>query len=287
MLFTSRTFCSKMLMGGMLMKYISARATKNSDGESSDFLCVNNCGAFIEINEPVITSRCDGRNDFQLIYISKGVIEINDGGKTQLVGSGNIILFRPHEPQIYMALKDSTFYWIHFSGTAAADMLEFFGARTHKVGAFPEFEEFCSSTASAFASQKTNYTLYCAGRLVSLIATASQRINLDSAKENELLDPAILDIHMNFTAQRTNDEYAKMCDLSKSHFIRLFHNYVGMPPQKYRTAIAMREAKHLLKSNSVSSTASLLGYTDVFYFSRTFKKSTGLSPSEYKKKTRS
>ena len=269
------------------MKYITARAIKNSDGESSDFLCINNCGAFIETNEAVITERPNGRIDFQLIYVSKGIIEITENGKDYLVGSGNIILYRPREPQVYTALKNCTFYWIHFSGTAAAKMLEFFKTRTQKIGTFPDFEEFCNSTVSSFASQKTNYSLFCTGKLISLIAIISQKLSFDDAKENELLSPAMLDMHMNFTMQRSNEEYAEMCGISKSHFIRLFHKYIGTPPQKYRTEIAMREAKHLLKSNSVSSTASILGYTDVFYFSRVFKKFMGVSPSEYIKKSRS
>lgn len=263
------------------MKYITARAIKNSDKESADFLSINNCGAFIETSEAVLTSRKNGRSDYQLIYVSKGTIEITENKENVTVSSGNLILYRPHEPQIYTASKNCTFYWIHFSGTAAFEMLEFFNTRVLKIGAFPDFEEFCNATVSAFATQKTNYSLFCTGKLISLIATVSQKMNFDEAKENELLSPAMLDMHMNFTSQRTNDDYAKMCGLSKSHFIRLFHKYIGMPPQKYRTEIAMREARHLLKSNSVSSTANLLGYTDVFYFSRVFKKTVGISPREY------
>lgn len=265
------------------MKYITARTIKNSDNESSDFLSINNCGAFIDTSEAVLTSRPNGRFDFQLIYVYKGTIEIYENNKTYAAGSGSVILFRPHEPQIYTALKGCTFYWIHFSGTAATEMLAFFIERVYKIGQFPEFEEFCNTTVTAFATQKTNYALLCTGKLISLIATISQKLSFDDAKEHELLSAAMLDIHTNFTVQRTNDEYAAMCGLSKSHFIRLFHEYIGMPPQKYRTSVAMREAKHLLKSNSVSNTASILGYTDVFYFSRVFKKFMSVSPNEYKR----
>ena len=265
------------------MKYITARDIRNSDRESSDFLSINNCGAFIDTIEPITTTRPLGRFDDQLIYIKRGEFELYENGTKSVVGSGGLVLYRPHEPQMYTSLRNCTFYWIHFSGTAAKEMLDFFKTRSQKIGTFPDFEEFCNSTISAFASQKTNYSLFCTGRLVSLIATISQKFNFDDAKENSLLAPAMLDMHTNFTLQRTNDEYAKMCGLSKSHFIRLFHKYIGMPPQKYRASIAMREAKHLLKSNSVSSTASILGYTDVFYFSRVFKKTVGISPSAYAK----
>ena len=265
------------------MKYLTARDIKNSDGESSEFLSINNCGAFIDTSEPIITSRPNGRFDYQLIYVKKGALELFENSKKYKVEHGSIVLFRPHEPQIYAVQKDCTFYWIHFSGTAAESMLSFFENRFYEVGALPEIEEFCEDTIASFASNKTNYPLLCAGKLISLIAIISQKLASDVESEDKLIGAALIDIHKNFTVWRTNEEYAEMCGLSKSHFIRIFHKSLGMPPQKYRAAVAIREARHLLKSNSVTSTASILGYTDVFYFSRVFKKFVGISPNEFKK----
>ena len=266
------------------MKYLIARAIKNSDNESSDFLSINNCGAFVDTREPILTARPHGRFDYQMIYIKKGRILVQENGGKTTVKAGSVILFRPHEQQIYTSLRDCTFYWIHFSGTSVENMLSFFENRFYEIGVLPEIEEFCEDTMAAFASNKTNYPLFCAGKLISLIAIISQKIASDIESEDELIGAALLDIHKNFTVWRTNDEYAKMCGLSKSHFIRIFHKSLGMPPQKYRAAVAVREARHLLKSNSVTSTASILGYTDVFYFSRVFKKFVGISPSEFKRK---
>ena len=101
----------------------------------------------------------------------------------------------------------------------------------------------------------------------------------DNSDMQGLLKNALLDMHTNLALARSNEEYARLCGLSKSHFIRLFCKCIGMPPQKYRTSLVMREAKHLLKNNSVSVTAYLLGFSDVFYFSRLFKKTVGYPPS--------
>lgn len=268
------------------MKYIAARSTKNSDAESADFISINNCGAFIETEKAVTTLRPSGRMDFQLIYISQGTLELTENTGNKTIESGCVVLFRPHEPQLYCVPKDSTFYWIHFSGTKVQDMLDFFKERVYKIGVFPEFEDFCRESIDAFAAQKSNYSLFCAGKLISLIALLSQKIESDGSFDRDKLRAALIDMHTNFAIQRTNDEYAQMCGLSKSHFIRLFHKCTGVSPQKYRTQIAMHEAKHLLKSNSVSDTAYILGYSDVFYFSRVFKKTINTSPSEYKKQHR-
>lgn len=222
------------------MKYITAQNTKNSDRESKDFFAFNNCGAFLELDRPLHTARPYGRMDFQLIYISAGSIELTENKKTCRIESGNVILFRPHEPQTYTVPAGSKFYWIHFSGTAAKNMLNFFDGHTHKVGAFPEFEEFCTECVNAFASKKKNHELFCAGKLITLIALLSQRFESGNGNEQDILSAALFDMHTNFTNGRTNEEYAKMCGLSKSHFIRLFGKFTGMSPQKYLTAISMR-----------------------------------------------
>ncbi len=282
MLFTRAEFCCIIFFEVKFMKYLTARATKNSDRQSLDFLSINNCGAFIETAKPLVTSRPDGRMDYQLIYVAKGIIEITDGGDNLVAEGGSIIIFRPYEAQIYRTEAGSTFFWIHFSGTATNEMLSFFTKRMYKVGTFIEFEEFCQNSVKEFAAQKTAYDLYCTGQLISLIAATAQKIEAADTDLRSVLAAAVLDMHTNFTAWRTNEEYARMCGLSKSHFIRLFHKAFGIPPQKYRTNVAMHEAKHLLKSKSVSVTAEILGYSDVFYFSRLFKKNVGISPRNYK-----
>ena len=53
----------------------------------------------------------------------------------------------------------------------------------------------------------------------------------------------------------------------------------------YLTELRINKAKELLceADVSVSDAAELVGYRDLKYFSRLFKKTTGISPSDYKK----
>lgn len=269
----------------MNLKYISARTVKNSDSKSTEFMSLNNCGAFIDTDKPIVTNRPDGRMDFQLIYIKKGAIEFTENGAKSIACGGSVILFRPREPQKYRTAEDgTTFYWVHFSGSEAEKLLDFFVGRALNVGNFVEFEEFCNDAARAFASGAENCQLYSVGRLLSLIALLSQKVGKsDAARMREMLEPAVLDMHTYFEVARSNDEYASLCGLSKAHFIRTFHSVFGVPPQKYRTGIIMREAKHLLKGGmSVGDVADSLGFADRFYFSRLFKKYFGTPPKEYK-----
>lgn len=267
------------------MRYISANKVKNSDHESKEFICLNNCGAFLDTEKRIVTSRPSGRMDFLIIYISDGEIELTDGGENIICGAGSVILFRPHEPQLYhTGDKKTSFYWLHFSGSEAKNLMRFYSGRVHHVGAFSEFEEFCHDAEQKFSANPWG-KLYCEGKLISLIALLSQKLDRgDAAKKRDLIEPALRYIHTNFSISKSNGDYAKMCLLSKAHFIRTFHECTGMPPQKYRAEILVREAKQLLKSGfSVGDVAEFLGFEDRFYFSRLFKKHVGLSPANYAK----
>lgn len=72
------------------------------------------------------------------------------------------------------------------------------------------------------------------------------------------------------------------------HMRRIFTEAVGISPVEYLTELRIKTAKQLLEnpsisSNTISNICELSGYNDIGYFSKIFKKKTGLSPSEYRK----
>ena len=71
---------------------------------------------------------------------------------------------------------------------------------------------------------------------------------------------------------------------STSHFIRIFKHFMNTTPHKYIVLLRMNSAtKYLNEGIPVLQIASLCGYTDVKTFSRVFKKSFGVAPSNYRK----
>lgn len=75
----------------------------------------------------------------------------------------------------------------------------------------------------------------------------------------------------------------KVC-MSTGHFIRLFKEELGCTPMKFLIERKMMRAKMMLVSESimVKEVAYSLGYEDVSYFTRLFKKHVGIPPSQYR-----
>lgn len=79
-------------------------------------------------------------------------------------------------------------------------------------------------------------------------------------------------------------EIAKRCDLSECYFRRLFLEYSGESPQSFRQRYRIEKAKQLLLSDeqlSIGEIAEMLHFSDIYHFSKTFKKLCGVSPSRF------
>lgn len=93
-------------------------------------------------------------------------------------------------------------------------------------------------------------------------------------------------IEVNYHAPITVDTMAELYHFSPSYISRVFRKYHGMPPFKYLLSLRIEEAKQLILNNeelNISLISEMVGYTDPHYFSRIFHKTTGMSPSEFKR----
>ena len=81
-------------------------------------------------------------------------------------------------------------------------------------------------------------------------------------------------------------ELAKRFHCTADHFGRLFQKYVGVSPGEFILRTRLNTAQSLLRSSSysISRIADLLGYSDVYAFSRQFKQKTGATPTSYRRR---
>ncbi|SFS49359.1 AraC family transcriptional regulator [Paenibacillus sp. BC26] len=91
----------------------------------------------------------------------------------------------------------------------------------------------------------------------------------------------------------TRQHYAKplslqqlstLCNLSQTAFTTKFKQHIGMTFIEFRNHIRLQEAKKLLETTSgkIMSIALEVGFEDLSFFNRMFKRQFGVTPSEYR-----
>lgn len=103
-------------------------------------------------------------------------------------------------------------------------------------------------------------------------------------KKSHLIQKAIKYLLENYSHKLQMDDLSLHVYLSKSHFSKIFKSATGMSVFEYLQKIRIENAQHLIidSTETLSSIAEMVGYTDYSFFNRTFKRVTGLSPQEYR-----
>ncbi|MFB9274141.1 AraC family transcriptional regulator [Cohnella cellulosilytica] len=99
-----------------------------------------------------------------------------------------------------------------------------------------------------------------------------------------LVTEAIRYIQEHYKESITAEELAGLYDCSASYLSRLFKNQLGVGPIEYLIHVRIHKSKQfLLKTEArIQEIAGSVGYADVYYFSRLFKKHTGSSPFQFR-----
>lgn len=111
-------------------------------------------------------------------------------------------------------------------------------------------------------------------------------INPNYTKALTLVRDIRIFINNNYASAITSQSISEEFHIHYDYANRQFKQYVGQSIHNYLIAARIYRAKRLLSSGTpINESARLVGIDDTAYFSRIFKKSTGMSPSEYAKRT--
>ncbi|MHA7966831.1 helix-turn-helix domain-containing protein [Paenibacillus sp. CAU 1782] len=108
-----------------------------------------------------------------------------------------------------------------------------------------------------------------------------------SLQRNDKAEEAIWSVvrymERHFQNTLTRDRLAKMSGLNKEYFSKLFKKVTGKTPKAYLTDIRINNAKReLLRGHiAISDIAAHVGFEEGYYFSRKFKQTVGMAPTEY------
>lgn len=226
--------------------------------------------------------------NYDLFYVWSGEGRLNLNGIDYELKRGSCFLFRPgdwstanHNPQKPLKLT-----YIHFnlkkepkeipkSYRILQDTIHFESLLSHYVRLF----------LIEMYGAEIEGKLILKQLMIHLLREEQER-KVQGVKNHINLVEAIREV-ANYIQQHpgevhTVESLAKRANFSSRYFSRKFKEIIGKTVQSYIVEARIKRAEHLLHYTgmTVTEVADLLGYNNLHFFSRQFKKYTGKNPSE-------
>ena len=261
-------------------------------------LKINNCGYYRVHTTPVIeTPHPEGRNDYQLLYIAAGKGEFYFKGSKEptIVTKGNMILFRPGEPQVYYyyAVDKTEVYWVHFTGWKVEEYLERYELPHHEnvfyTGVTPDYPWIYNQMIRELQLQRVNYEDMISLYMHHIFITINRYIKEGRETKNDTINDIERAAHYfkdNYNKPISVEQYAAEHLMSVNWFIHSFKSVMKVSPMQYIISLRIATAKGFLENSTknIAEISNEVGYDNALYFSRLFRKCTGMSPTEYRKR---
>lgn len=232
------------------------------------------------------TERCDPEHsfgptqrEFYLIhYIFSGTGSYVSPAGTSTLAKGDCFIIHPYETTFYKASKDDPwdYAWLGFTCTDPPAVLNRY------VMHLPICEHIFSSVASC-ASLSSGREWYALGLITQLLALMVEADNPNKNDNHRDINRVCFAIETNFSINMTVQELAYSINLDRSYFSKLFKSIVGISPQQYMLQCKLKQAALMLtkQDKTPGEVAQIIGYADVFSFSRSFHRQFGCSPTEF------
>lgn len=248
----------------------------------SDLIITNIISATTIYTEAGAKVKRERRTAWAFVYKYEGETEYNSKNTRFFSNADSVILLPRNSSYEWICRKSGHCIIVDFEcDNLNPDIFSFRISSPEKtLKKFRELEYMLTLQAPMFR-QECIKDIY---ELIISLSAEKQSAYIPSEKSQKIA-PAINYITKNYARAIKNDELAALCGLSTVYFRKLFAEIYSDSPINYIHKLRINKAKEMLASDfaSISAVAHSLGYSNIYDFSRVFKKHTGISPSKYKK----
>jgi AraC-like DNA-binding protein len=219
-----------------------------------------------------------------IVYCVAGSGRITVGERAYAIHTGDAYLLPAHccHTAECHPREGWDIYWCHYQGSYAEMLMELAGFSplhpVRTVGQSSEFVMRYETIMTLLRDRPPHFGLSATRELIALLITLRQA-------HGELGDTVLDYLHVNGWSIASLDEVVALSGKSKTNFIRLFKQATGTTPWLYILHLKIDKAKELLLNSqlTVKEIAHTVRIPDPLYFSRLFKKLTGVPPLTFRK----
>lgn len=240
-------------------------------------------------------SREHGCEDYILIYCVEGNGWFQISDQTQTVRQHEAFVLPPNIPHTYGADSQTpwTIYWAHFQGDHALTYFQYLSSDNLTIPVHVTlrdtlinlFQYVLKSPHQGLTLSNLIHTSSALNHILcSLFFANPAYVPGITAPQYKAIEKSIHFMHRHKDRPLTLAQLAAQAALSIPHFSRLFKLKTGSSPVDFFNRLRIQQAcQQLITTNqSVKEVAFSLGYSDPYYFSRSFKKVMGVSPGQYR-----
>lgn len=251
----------------------------------------------------------ESHNFWEMVYVDKGTVGIKRDDEYITLKQGEIVFHCPDEFHSIKALDSSPNFFVisfvcdspmmqyfeKYQTTLNKDLRSFISAIIKESELIysipknkPDLKKLKRKENAPFGGEQLIKT-YLEQLLILLVRDITKRGKIDifpskESMENHLVTEIkrYIEDHLENTI-RVSDICEKF-GYSKSYLSKLFHQQCGETLASYTMHMKIRRAKQLIREDNLNfaQISSLLDFDNPQYFSRVFKRMTGMTPTEFK-----
>lgn len=240
---------------------------------------------FLDLN-PLICGYADTGATFQVgpvmrdycmfHYILEGEGNLYTNGKTHHIRAGECFMFPSHQVVSYAPDEKNpwSYIWIGFNG----ELSKRFEEIQHPILQLPKY---LFTEMLACENLENMREEHLTSKLFLLYAA----VFANDVKKRDYVQEIVNFIEINYMTDIKISDLCSMVGVDRSYLSRIFKKRMGMSMQQYLIQVRLSRSVQLLREGyRVAEASNIVGYEDVFNFSKIFKKWYHISPREYKKK---